>query len=268
MIIINSSTEIMAYMSRVARSFRHKQRLLPEINMALDSRELRFYASSLSSSSPIARSSVRNKQKQNTDVFGPMATPIDVRLSYFDEKVPAAVANQKLLESGNPASFSIYYNGIAGLMNSFDSEMKRAFAHPAASIHTARFSSFATFTSQFTNLPEDSFGTKVSADLNSRRPTPAGKDANSIEIDLNEQEQELFDLLRSVTKECGMKSTLRVAGGWVRDKILATKEFKQNRVSSDLFCDGNNGPNGENEAMNRITSKFKGERSSKFFACL
>ena len=98
----------------------------------------------------------------------------------------------------------------------------------------------------------------------SSRPSPPGQDVNTIPIDLTEQEQELFDLLRTVTKECGMKSTLRVAGGWVRDKILATKEFKQNRLSLDLLSDGDSGPNGENEAMNRITSKFKGEKGCKF----
>jgi len=278
MISTSSSTEIVAYTSRVARSFRrnklvsgnkirNRDTALGSINMSLDSRELRFYASSLSSSSsPISRASTANKkQKQNTDVFNPMATTLDARLPYVDEKVPAG-----LLESGNPASFSIYSNGIAGLMNSFDSELKRAFAAPGAPIHTARFSSFASFTSQFINLPEDSYDTEGSTGAN-RRPSPPGRAANTIEVDLTEEEQELFELLRSVTKECGMKSTLRVAGGWVRDKILASKEFKQNRVSLDLLetgvMDMCQVPNGENEAMKRITSKFKGERGGKLSCC-
>ena len=273
----------MAYTSRVARSFRQKnKRLVPDskvrhrgtavgsINMALDSRELRFYASSLSSSSPISRAAGNKQQEQNTDVFSPMATTFDVRLPYAEEKVPAGHHNN-LLESGrNPASFSIYSNGIAGLMNSFDSEMKRAFASPGAPIHTASFSSFASLTSQLINLPEDSFGTEGRTDVK-RRPSPLGRDASNIEVDLTEEEQELFDLLRTVTKECGMKSTLRVAGGWVRDKILATKEFKQNRVSLDLLetgvMDACEGPTGENEAMNRITSKFKGEKGGKLACC-
>lgn len=51
----------------------------------------------------------------------------------------------------------------------------------------------------------------------------------SCEFDLSEEEQELFDLLREVVKETELKSTLRVAGGWVRDKLLATSEYQRGR---------------------------------------
>jgi tRNA nucleotidyltransferase (CCA-adding enzyme) len=227
------------------------------INMAMDSRELRFYASASSS-----RPSAGSKQQLNTDIFNPLTTPL---LSYVDEKIPAG-GNRKLLEVGNPASFSIYSNGIGGLMNTFDSERKLSYAYAGAA-GTARYSSFVSFTSHFLNITNDSVGSESSTDMSSR-PSPPGQDANTIPIDLTEQEQELFDLLRTVTKECGMKSTLRVAGGWVRDKILATKEFKQNRLSLDLLSDGDSGPNGEHEAMNRITSKFKGEKGGKFFVAV
>lgn len=226
------------------------------INMAMDSRELRFYASASS------RPSAGSKQQLNTDIFNPLTTPL---LSYVDEKIPGG-GNRKLLEVGNPASFSIYSNGIGGLMNTFDSERKLSYAYAGAA-GTARYSSFVSFTSHFLNITNDSVGSESSTDMSSR-PSPPGQDVNTIPIDLTEQEQELFDLLRTVTKECGMKSTLRVAGGWVRDKILATKEFKQNRLSLDLLSDGDSGPNGDNEAMNRITSKFKGERGCKFFVAV
>ncbi len=270
MIITSSSTEIMAYTSRVALSFRQRNScLVPEsklrnaignLSMALDSRELRFYAKSLSSStSPVSRASDGNKQqKQNTDVFNPLATTFDVRLPYADEKVPARAHNNLLESGGNSASFSIYSNGIAGLVNSFDPDMRRTFATTGSPVHS-RFASFASFTSHFINIPENSLDSGGSDGMNRPRP---GRDASTIEIDLTEEEQELFDLLRTVTTECGMKSTLRVAGGWVRDKILATKEFKQNRVSLDLLetgvLDATKPPDVEDEAMNRITSKFKG----------
>lgn len=84
-----------------------------------------------------------------------------------------------------------------------------------------------------------------------------------IQIDLTEEERELFELLRQVTSECGMKSTLRVAGGWVRDKILASKDFLKDQRKIDLFDDGSVvvGPVDEGEGeMDRITSKFKGEK--------
>ena len=41
-----------------------------------------------------------------------------------------------------------------------------------------------------------------------------------VRIALSREEEELFDLLRTATVESGMRSTLRVAGGWVRDKII------------------------------------------------
>eukprot|EP00547_Thalassionema_nitzschioides_P001569 CAMPEP_0194209746 /NCGR_PEP_ID=MMETSP0156-20130528/7760_1 /TAXON_ID=33649 /ORGANISM="Thalassionema nitzschioides, Strain L26-B" /LENGTH=662 /DNA_ID=CAMNT_0038936961 /DNA_START=341 /DNA_END=2329 /DNA_ORIENTATION=+ len=49
------------------------------------------------------------------------------------------------------------------------------------------------------------------------------------EFDLTEEEQELFDLLREVVIETKLKSTLRVAGGWVRDKLLGTSEYQRGR---------------------------------------
>jgi len=37
---------------------------------------------------------------------------------------------------------------------------------------------------------------------------------------LTDFEHQLFGTLKQVTKECELKTTLRVAGGWVRDKML------------------------------------------------
>jgi tRNA nucleotidyltransferase/poly(A) polymerase len=45
-------------------------------------------------------------------------------------------------------------------------------------------------------------------------------------IRLTEEERRLFELLRYVRKETHLETTLRVAGGWVRDKLLATPEFQ------------------------------------------
>jgi len=60
-------------------------------------------------------------------------------------------------------------------------------------------------------------------------------------INLTEDEAELFELLRQVTGKTGLKSTLRVAGGWVRDKLLASPEFQRNLSTAEQ----------------RLTSKFK-----------
>jgi tRNA nucleotidyltransferase/poly(A) polymerase len=45
-------------------------------------------------------------------------------------------------------------------------------------------------------------------------------------IRLTPEERDLFTLLRQVRTETGLATTLRVAGGWVRDKLLSTPEFQ------------------------------------------
>jgi len=46
------------------------------------------------------------------------------------------------------------------------------------------------------------------------------KRAADVKIDLTEQEEQIFDLLRNTIKSSARSTTLRVAGGWVRDKIM------------------------------------------------
>jgi tRNA nucleotidyltransferase/poly(A) polymerase len=60
-------------------------------------------------------------------------------------------------------------------------------------------------------------------------------------IMLSPEERDLFQLLRRARSEMELTTTLRVAGGWVRDKLLATPEFT--RVSSPY--------------EGRLTSKYK-----------
>ena len=71
-----------------------------------------------------------------------------------------------------------------------------------------------------------------------------------------------------------------MAGGWVRDKILASREFcrRSSNVNSgsvvgmggNLLEDGGEGLNSEVEEgeMKRITSKFKGEKGRRLQCCI
>lgn len=74
------------------------------------------------------------------------------------------------------------------------------------------------------------------------------------QIYLTDEEDQLFNLLTKVIDDSEITSTLRVAGGWVRDKLLATEEF--NRKSNDIKApvDG---------SVDRLTSKFKGPSSGR-----
>lgn len=81
-----------------------------------------------------------------------------------------------------------------------------------------------------------------------RRITPQTGYGPSIK--LSDDERELFDLLRKVRHETGLHTTLRVAGGWVRDKLLATDEFQAYHKVFEV---------GSNNA--RLTSKFRMNKS-------
>jgi tRNA nucleotidyltransferase/poly(A) polymerase len=63
-------------------------------------------------------------------------------------------------------------------------------------------------------------------------------------ISLSPEERELFRLLRRAREETGLTTTLRVAGGWVRDKLLSTPEFART-----------------NQQEGRLTSKYKQQAS-------
>jgi tRNA nucleotidyltransferase/poly(A) polymerase len=85
--------------------------------------------------------------------------------------------------------------------------------------------------------------------LRRRRPPQAGYGPS---IQLTPEEEELFSLLRHVRNEIGLSTTFRVAGGWVRDKLLATPEFQTYHT---IFSVGRRV--GAAEHPTRLSSKFR-----------
>ena len=77
-------------------------------------------------------------------------------------------------------------------------------------------------------------------------------------ISLSQDEKDLFNLLRKARNETHIHTTLRVAGGWVRDKLLATPEFqayhKVFQVGSAASSSNNIDPSTQQQ---RLTSKFQ-----------
>ncbi|VEU42615.1 unnamed protein product [Pseudo-nitzschia multistriata] len=71
-------------------------------------------------------------------------------------------------------------------------------------------------------------------------------------INLSPEERELFRLLRRAKDDGKLSTTLRVAGGWVRDKLLATPEFS--RSGSDFKRPTRRTPQ-------RLTSKYRAPSS-------
>eukprot|EP00804_Cyclotella_cryptica_P020631 CCRYP_003459-RA/>CCRYP_003459-RA protein AED:0.01 eAED:0.01 QI:558/1/1/1/1/1/2/463/796 len=247
--------------------------------MSLDSRELRFYASSVSSSH-IARA-MSSSGSNGGSVTKTVSTTRTVtksadgsmRVATYESR-SKAVTSRDALDALAPPPISIYSHGLAGLMSTFDHEFKRAFSYPTRASNAMVSAHYSTSSALFTSIED--FDVKSSGGTSEHQ-----RKNEIIRIDLTEEEQELFDLLRTVTAECGMKSTLRVAGGWVRDKILASKDFLQNRRTRDFTDDGSSasvasgvresragGSNGnEGAEMNRITSKFKGDPKAPKAPC-
>ena len=80
-------------------------------------------------------------------------------------------------------------------------------------------------------------------------------------INLSPEERELFLLLRKAKDDGKLSTTLRVAGGWVRDKLLATPEFTRGRYDDDHEA-GTLRRNGSPGTPQRLTSKYKAPSSS------
>ena len=87
-------------------------------------------------------------------------------------------------------------------------------------------------------------------------------------INLSPEEREFFRLLRKAKDDGNLSTTLRVAGGWVRDKLLATPEFTRGRYE-DAFDsrrraigEGRTHRNGATGTPQRLTSKYKSSSST------
>mmetsp|Transcript_15479 Transcript_15479/g.63144 ORF Transcript_15479/g.63144 Transcript_15479/m.63144 type:complete len:526 (-) Transcript_15479:456-2033(-) len=72
-----------------------------------------------------------------------------------------------------------------------------------------------------------------------KKPAPPNEDVvvDVVELMLTEQEKRLFDLMKDVVRKNKLGTTLRVAGGWVRDKILNFKMEDSKAVDIDIALD-------------------------------
>jgi tRNA nucleotidyltransferase/poly(A) polymerase len=82
--------------------------------------------------------------------------------------------------------------------------------------------------------------------LNGKPKQTKPKQGYGRSLQLTEEERKLFELLRGVRNETGLSTTLRVAGGFVRDRLLATPEFQ---AYHRVFEVG--------RGQGRLTSKFQ-----------
>ncbi|KAF7455802.1 tRNA nucleotidyltransferase [Cryptosporidium felis] len=66
------------------------------------------------------------------------------------------------------------------------------------------------------------------------KKTRKGYCHDEIKINISSLEEELFRLLMNYTHYCKLKTTIRIAGGWVRDKVL---EFMNSNLKDSISCE-------------------------------
>ena len=124
---------------------------------------------------------------------------------------------------------------------------------PGLGTTTAIFRSFSNgppyYGSNGDNKDEDNNKTINNNNKSPNQPNTTGKirpvmQGYGSSIVLTPEEKQLFDLLRRVRQDTALDTTLRVAGGWVRDKLLATPEFHTYHAIFEV-------------AGKRLTSKFR-----------
>lgn len=193
------------------------------LQMAIDSRQLQFYGSS-------------GSKNNSNNVLG----------DYFNQEwmVPTASAG---ITSQDQNILTLAGAGLEDAVGNGKLE-----------------SNFNLKSNDSTNAPDDdSAGMKeqISPFYHQEQQKPPKRSYGPY-IDLSPEERELFRLLRKAKDDGKLPTTLRVAGGWVRDKLLATPEFarvgwdRDNRLanSSPKRSNGATGPQ-------RLTSKYKAPSS-------
>ena len=219
--------------------------------MSCDSRKLRFYASELTTSSSSSGMKSFQSTRSATITRDGFAFYTSARMTHSSSNGNKMGSSKNVLTPSS--SIGIYSSGLSNLLTSFDAEFQRTFSKLSDTPYTTSSSNKNNRYQPYSRQNPEKQSRIISQPHNP-----------SIQIDLTPEEDELFTLLRTVTKECGMKSTLRVAGGWVRDKILASREFCRRSSGGSLMENGGeelmNGNEIEEGEMKRITSKFKGEK--------
>lgn len=199
-------------MHRIRPMRNHRQRI--STAMATDSRELRFLhrPSSTLQNDP-------NELGHNSFLQGPSSL----------QNYPHELGHNVVWVSGQRASViaasatESILSLVAGGVGIIGSKGKRAFSSTTGE-----------------DSPTGLFG----------RQQPKPRQGYGRSLKLTEEELELFNLLRRVRNETGITTTLRVAGGFVRDRLLATPEFNAHQT----FETGG--------GQGRLTSKFQKSSAS------
>ena len=212
--------------------------------MAADSRELRFFSSASSipkASSPSSadgRMFFSSSYASLAKATAALMEPFAAKLGHGDMDEPEAkrTKNSKAKKS---TSLETSVNGDTVTVNGAGKMVSTENQPVAAKTGTGTFA-----------LESDAVG--KDGVVSSRLPPRQGYGPSIV---LTREEKQLFALLRHVREETHLSTTLRVAGGWVRDKLLATDEFQVYHRVFDVGGDCQQTSVGQQRQ--RLTSKFQ-----------
>jgi tRNA nucleotidyltransferase/poly(A) polymerase len=136
-----------------------------------------------------------------------------------------------------------FHNGVSDSRYFFDSQpaLGSTSTQQAASSSSSLFSNPPPTLDYLFAATVRTFTTQLGGEEHQNRLRQGYGDS----IVLTDEERDLFTLLRRVRKDTHLDTTLRVAGGWVRDKLLATAEFQAYHTVFEVGT------------KRRLTSKFK-----------
>jgi len=201
--------------------------------MAVESRELRFY---------------NGPTKVST------ALPLQDDLSNVNVSEDGATATLSAI----PTFFSQLQFPLVGSSQQQQQQQQQGVSATSSNTETVGYAASFFQSSNPNNNNDNNSNQRPSFSTNSSsNPNSNPKSSSFTTIDLTPEEEELFNLLKKVIQSTSMNSTLRVAGGWVRDKLLATEEFK-NAAVSNRREDSSSSSSSSTASLERLTSKFKG----------
>ena len=207
------------------------------LSMAMDSRELRFLHSgegSLHHSSAAAAAAA---------VFG--ASP-DCRQHMIWAAAGSGPRAAVLTASATDSILSLATSGGRGGSERSENNYNK---------------SSRSFSSSSSSSNSSSNNNNNNNNVNSRQRIP--RQGYGPSIHLTPEERSLFTLLGHARHETHLTTTLRVAGGWVRDKLLATPEFQAYHAVFDVGSNSNNINNRSSSRGQRLTSKFQKSSQSQ-----
>mmetsp|Transcript_9498 Transcript_9498/g.28318 ORF Transcript_9498/g.28318 Transcript_9498/m.28318 type:complete len:874 (+) Transcript_9498:369-2990(+) len=196
------------------------------LQMAVDSRELRFFSSSSKNNSNNVLGDYVNQEWMVATATSGRTSQEKSVLALAGTGLDDVVSMQNQFDSNDNENFNLEKMDSNGNKNGKNSEVE-----PAVSAKSEE--ELAPFYFQHKiNPPKRGYGPY---------------------INLSPEERELFMLLRKAKDDGKITTTLRVAGGWVRDKLLATPEFSRSgpdRVKRPT-----------RRTPQRLTSKYKAPSS-------